>query len=226
MRLAQPATAEARASERGEEEVVGAVDDDDRGGGDHAAQCGEGIRRTVLIVAAGHEEDRAFDVEGGQRLPTGGGQGRRNQRQSGQAVGAGGHPGRHGRAEGVAGQGQGCGGRKPLPQEGQRGPDVVLLTPPLVPGPPGAPDPAKVEAKGGQALPLAGPGRRGDDRAVHVAPVPGVRVAEDDPTRGLFREGQGSLQGRTGCNGNSHGLFRYHPAERITVGGGSVQRLC
>ena len=30
------------------------------------AQGGEGIRGAVLIVATGHEEDRAFDVEGGQ----------------------------------------------------------------------------------------------------------------------------------------------------------------
>jgi hypothetical protein len=51
-------------------------------------------------------------------------------------------------------------------------------------------------------------------------------MAQDDAGSGPAREGQGPLQGRAGCNGNRHGLFRYHPAERIAVGGGSVQRLC
>ena len=89
-----------------------------------------------------------------------------------------------------------------------------------------ATDPTEIEPQCGQSLPGAGLGGRDDDGAVHVTPVAGVGMAQNDAGRAPVRQGQGPLQGPAGSKGNGYGLFGYHPAERIAVGGGSVQRSC
>ena len=195
----------------------------DGGLGSCVARAARASARTVLIVAPGHEERSGRRRQGraGGCQP-GVASGRGDQREPSQAARS---PAatrrRHGRAERVAGQGQGCGGRKPLAKVGQGGADVVLLAPALVPGAGRErPTPRKLKRRVARPCAGAGLGRRGDDGAVHVAPVPGVRVAEDDTHRaGFRRQGQGSLQGRAGCNGNQSRTVRLSSGPENNGGG-------
>lgn len=76
----------------------------------------------------------------------------------------------------------------------ERGANVVLLAPALVPRTPGVANTAEIEAQGGEAGPDAGTGDRHDDRILHVPAIERVGVADDDPRPGSGRQGQGGLK--------------------------------
>jgi hypothetical protein len=97
------------------------------------------------------------------------------------------------------------------------GAHVDLLAAAVVPAPLGGADAAEVEAQCRQAVPGARRCGRGHDRAVHVAAVAGVRVADDDANLRPGWDRHRGLEGRGRSGGNGDWAFGYHPPSRAIM---------
>ena len=87
-------------------------------------------------------------------------------------------------------------------------------------------DAAEVEAQRGEPTACADLHDTGDDRAVHVAPIQRMWMADDDPDARFGRDGQAGFE-RLGAGRDGRRPLGYHVAVmRITARGLTVQPAC
>ncbi len=213
--------------ELAEEEMIRALDHVEHCTRQRLTETGERVDRADLVVGARHEQQPSSERGQSGELPVvDAGEGGSHEGQSGESGVPWREPRRHRRTEGVAGQSEGALGSDEVGQVGKGRLDVALLAGAAVVDPGGTADTAEIKAERGEPQVAAHLRDAYHDWVLHVAPVQGVGMADDDSALGRRRYGEASFENDTIAGGQRCNLFGYHTGQRIQGACCCVQQPC